>query len=170
MTTVWIESASRRMAIAAITGYQKYLSPHKGFVCAHRRLHGGDSCSQYIKRAIGERGLIQGISAARDRFRACREAKHTLLAIAQSRSQLLNISTPRVPRSERESPEQQRKKTEHWVNQCIDIGPCCEPIGGVAECVSDDCAMPDLGDCSAPDCGDCMSGLDCSGTDCCSWN
>lgn len=58
-TDVWqflvksaVDTPTRQIAIACIGGYQRYLSPHKGFVCAHRRLHGGDSCSQYVKTVL----------------------------------------------------------------------------------------------------------------------
>ncbi len=40
------------LAIAAITGYQRYLSPYKGFRCAHRVLHQGESCSQYSANCL----------------------------------------------------------------------------------------------------------------------
>ena len=64
-----------RLAVLSIAGYQKYLSPHKGFACAYRVLYGEHSCSQYLKDQIQERGLLQGVPLARKRFQACREAK-----------------------------------------------------------------------------------------------
>jgi len=36
-----------------ISLYQRYVSPYKGFRCAHRVLHGGDSCSEYIQNPEG---------------------------------------------------------------------------------------------------------------------
>jgi putative component of membrane protein insertase Oxa1/YidC/SpoIIIJ protein YidD len=62
------------MAVAAIGGYQRYLSPWKGFVCAHRAVHGGASCSQYVKRVFATEGAMTGLRSILPRFRACREA------------------------------------------------------------------------------------------------
>ncbi|HAZ49213.1 MAG TPA: hypothetical protein DDW76_23430 [Cyanobacteria bacterium UBA11369] len=53
--------------IASIKAYQRYISPHKGFSCAHRLLYGGESCSGYIKGAA-QKGLLQALSSARERF------------------------------------------------------------------------------------------------------
>ena len=46
-----------RLAIAAISGYQRFVSPYKGYRCAHRLHHGGESCSQYVKRELQQQGL-----------------------------------------------------------------------------------------------------------------
>lgn len=69
-----IESALGRVAIVAIAGYQRYLSPYKGFVCAHRVWHGGLSCSQYARHIIATEGLRKGLRALRSRFGECRAA------------------------------------------------------------------------------------------------
>ena len=63
-----------------ITAYQNYLSPFKGFSCAHRVLHGTESCSQYVKRTILERGLSDAWPNSRQRFRDCRSAYLTIMA------------------------------------------------------------------------------------------
>lgn len=63
-----------RTAIAAIQAYQRYLSPYKGYRCAHRLHHGGESCSQYVKREIEEEGLVGIRAKAAARFAECREA------------------------------------------------------------------------------------------------
>ncbi|WP_228061460.1 membrane protein insertion efficiency factor YidD [[Phormidium] sp. LEGE 05292] len=57
MNTTWVDSGIRQIACTSISGYQKYLSPHKGFSCAHRILYGGESCSAYIKRIVAQKGL-----------------------------------------------------------------------------------------------------------------
>ncbi|MEQ8962685.1 MAG: membrane protein insertion efficiency factor YidD [Coleofasciculus sp. C2-GNP5-27] len=80
-TDVWqrcvnwaFDTPTRQIAIACIGGYQRYLSPHKGFACAYRRLHGGDSCSQYVKNLLTQQGVIATLNASRQRFQACRDA------------------------------------------------------------------------------------------------
>lgn len=71
-------TVSRTLVINLIRDYQKFLSPHKGFSCAYRVLHGGESCSQYFKRVVGEDGILIAISSAKNRFRECREANENL--------------------------------------------------------------------------------------------
>ena len=63
-----------RLAAWSIRQYQRRLSPYKGFVCAHRVLHQGESCSQYVLRIVQARGVSFAIRAASVRFRHCREA------------------------------------------------------------------------------------------------
>jgi len=71
-------AASRGLAVTAISGYQKFISPHKGFSCAHRVLYGCESCSQYFKQVIAEEGIITAIANAKGRFQECREANEIL--------------------------------------------------------------------------------------------
>jgi putative component of membrane protein insertase Oxa1/YidC/SpoIIIJ protein YidD len=68
------------VAVTAISGYQRFISPHKGFSCAHRVLYGCESCSQYFKRVIAEEGLMIAIGNAQGRFQECREANNILKA------------------------------------------------------------------------------------------
>ena len=70
----------RYTAAALITAYQRYLSPLKGYSCAHRVLHHGESCSQYVKRTILERGLSDAWPQTQQRFRDCRSAYLVLMA------------------------------------------------------------------------------------------
>jgi putative component of membrane protein insertase Oxa1/YidC/SpoIIIJ protein YidD len=55
-----VENIATQIAIATLNTYQKHLSPHKGFSCPHRLLHGGVSCSEAIKQAF----LHQRLSTA----------------------------------------------------------------------------------------------------------
>ena len=75
-----INGATRGIAIAAIAGYQRFISPHKGFSCAHRVLYGCESCSQYFKNVIAEEGIFVAIANAKGRFQECREANEILKA------------------------------------------------------------------------------------------
>ena len=54
--------------------YQSKVSPHKGFTCAHRRLHNGDSCSEYAKKQLIEHGVFRCLKATKKRFKECRDA------------------------------------------------------------------------------------------------
>jgi hypothetical protein len=41
-----------KISVFSINFYQQYISPYKGYCWAHRILHGGDSCSQYVKKTF----------------------------------------------------------------------------------------------------------------------
>ncbi|MCY7407505.1 MAG: membrane protein insertion efficiency factor YidD [Alkalinema sp. CAN_BIN05] len=68
------------VAALLITAYQQYLSPLKGYSCAHRVLYGDESCSQYVKQRILRRGLSDAWPDSRQRFRDCRSAYSTIMA------------------------------------------------------------------------------------------
>ena len=78
MSVYSLDGVLRLVATTSISGYQKYISPYKGFRCAHRALHGGESCSEYIKNAIATQGLVAGIKISSQRFKACEQAYKTL--------------------------------------------------------------------------------------------
>ncbi len=64
----------------AITLYQRYVSPHKGFSCPHRILHGGQSCSGYVKVLILSSGVRAVLPDIRAHFDQCREVRISLQA------------------------------------------------------------------------------------------
>jgi putative component of membrane protein insertase Oxa1/YidC/SpoIIIJ protein YidD len=57
-----------------IAGYQKHLSPRKGWNCAHRVRRGGLSCSEFVRRAVLQHGVAGAIPLARERFAQCAAA------------------------------------------------------------------------------------------------
>lgn len=64
--------------VSLISFYQRYLSPYKGFCCAHRVLHGGPPCSVAVKSILLERGAWSSWKAIWLRFRKCKTAARTL--------------------------------------------------------------------------------------------
>ena len=68
------------LALAALTLYQRHLSPRKDYCCAHRALHGGSSCSALAHQAIARDGLWLALTTTRNRLRACRAAAQQLSA------------------------------------------------------------------------------------------
>jgi len=164
MNTTWLDSGIRQIAYTSISGYQKYLSPHKGFSCAHRILYGGESCSGYIKHIVAQKGLKAALGASRQRFQDCKKA-HQIL-----RGMVSNGET-----DDRENPKKRQPEDLKSQNVCQDaIGNVCgEAIGNVCgEAIAKSCeyagqslecgsSLPDCGSC-----GDCGSGLDCSSLDC----
>ncbi|MDO6589018.1 hypothetical protein DS901_13460 [Loktanella sp. D2R18] len=67
-----------RAALGGIWLYQRYVSPHKGFRCAHSVVHGDAGCSGYAKHTIRQHGLFQAIPIMRQRLRDCKAAYNTL--------------------------------------------------------------------------------------------
>ena len=67
-----------KILIYIITLYQKKISPHKGFSCAHKGLHGDDSCSEYTKKQLLEKGVINSIKPIKKRFQECHDAAVTI--------------------------------------------------------------------------------------------
>jgi putative component of membrane protein insertase Oxa1/YidC/SpoIIIJ protein YidD len=61
----------RALALAAIRGYQRWISPHKGFCCALRAITGGDSCSAYGYQMIARFGLRRGLGLLSRRLELC---------------------------------------------------------------------------------------------------
>jgi putative component of membrane protein insertase Oxa1/YidC/SpoIIIJ protein YidD len=92
-----INGATRGLAVTAISGYQKFISPHKGFSCAHRVLYGCESCSQYFKQVIAEEGLLTAIANAKGRFRECREANEILKKRREKCKERRQYSASRLP-------------------------------------------------------------------------
>ncbi|MEE3718238.1 membrane protein insertion efficiency factor YidD [Tumidithrix elongata RA019] len=186
MHTNLLDTTARKIAVTSIAGYQRYISPHKGFSCAHRILHGGESCSQFVKRVIIEEGVMTAVKASRQRFQACKEANQILkarrmgickkasiqtaglastLPSTQSSTRsyhLANISPePSDPPAEipEEIPEVPLEGTE-----AVKAAKKANSSNGCNEC-------GDLGDCSYIGCDvldDCGSGAlnNCSGADC----
>ncbi len=112
--------------VLAISGYQQYISPHKGFCCAHRLLTGEPSCSEYIKRAIIAQGLLHAWGDIRQRLQACKASARQL---REARS--------RDAEGEGEAGEGGEKgaASQHTCFACAD-GVACVPSCGGAEIVS----------------------------------
>ncbi len=182
--------AARGLAVTAINGYQKFLSPHKGFRCAHRVLYGCDSCSQYFKRVITEEGIFMAIANAKGRFADCRAANEIIKKRRSNRMYyasraIVNLaaiesgdqeSSGSPEGSENADPEnlgnsqwkqKQRSATKDSANsQANNTNNNCDNFVDCADCADGISAMncPDLNcaDLNGLDCGI----LGCGGADC----
>ena len=104
-----------RLALAAITAYQRHLSPRKGFCCAHRVQHGGPSCSEYARQTLTVYGLWRTVPLLWQRLCACREAARAFIA-------------------GRDDEDEERKKPWWHVLDCLDVFGSCD-----AGCIPDSC-------------------------------
>jgi putative component of membrane protein insertase Oxa1/YidC/SpoIIIJ protein YidD len=64
----------RRAVDVAIARYQRSLSPRKGYSCAHRLAHGGDSCSVAVREEVRRGGVLRALVPSAWRFLACYRA------------------------------------------------------------------------------------------------
>ena len=67
-------------AVSLIGLYQRFISPYKGFRCAHRARRQGrtSSCSQFAKRAIARLGVLAGWPLIERRFSKCSASARVL--------------------------------------------------------------------------------------------
>jgi putative component of membrane protein insertase Oxa1/YidC/SpoIIIJ protein YidD len=141
MTAVYPSSLAAR----AIEAYQQFISPYKGFRCAHRAVHGRDSCSQFAKRVALKRGILALFPLLRRRFTECSVA-----------AQVMDYETREKQREDQKRAAASESSSSS--SSSCDASPCaaleCVPTGdcGGAEAVS------------AP--ADCASGADCGAVDC----
>ncbi len=133
-----------RTLTLAIQLYQKFLSPHKGFRCAHRKLYGEASCSEYFRQAIATEGLATAIPLFQQRLWDCKQARQELLYRSLSQQIMANG-------------ERRRKRRDSGFWDCggdtdFDGTPdCLEGCDGdCGDCDNCDCNGCDFGDC---DCG-----------------
>lgn len=103
---------------AAITGYQRYISPYKGFCCAYRVKHGGMSCSEYVKQALLQHGIWRAIPIAKQRFGECKLAASAVVADGNNQYRTLM-------RRQNRSRQQKRNSSLDCCNGCspIDLIP-----------------------------------------------
>jgi putative component of membrane protein insertase Oxa1/YidC/SpoIIIJ protein YidD len=73
-------SPARTLLLAAIRGYKRHLSPHKGYGCPCRVRLGLPSCSTLGLRAIARYGAWRGLGVLRLRLRRCRLVREELTA------------------------------------------------------------------------------------------
>lgn len=62
------------ICVVLIKFYQRFISPYKGFHCAHHVVHGNDTCSNAVKNLIIKYGFFKALPFIRDRFDDCRSA------------------------------------------------------------------------------------------------
>ena len=125
--------------------YQLYISPHKGFCCAHRVAHGGPSCSEYARLTLKRDGAWRSWPSIRQRLRGCREAA---LELAQSRSVSPSGGSGKAEAPDPESPESEtgRKRKKKSNSSCVPDR--CWP----ADCGLVGCDAVTLGGCEAGGC------------------
>jgi putative component of membrane protein insertase Oxa1/YidC/SpoIIIJ protein YidD len=65
-------------AVAGIDLYRRYLSPLKGFNCAHHYVHNAGSCSTYGRHIYATHRFLEATRLLRQRFVECKQASQRL--------------------------------------------------------------------------------------------
>lgn len=123
------------IAVAGIDLYRRYISPYKGFRCAHNAMHAQGSCSDYGRVVFAERSLRDGMRLMRLRFQECKAAAMVAASVAQS-----------GPTHAQDDDEAKRRKRSSYCDApSVDCGSasldCAPPINAIDFCsVGDACA------------------------------
>lgn len=101
----------RWLFICLINFYQRFVSPYKGFRCAHAVYHSGPSCSNAVKSIIKDYGIIKGRPLIKARFAECRSA-------------YLQIVAQQQDSREKDKKSNRRKKDREWCHYDCCPNPC----------------------------------------------
>jgi putative component of membrane protein insertase Oxa1/YidC/SpoIIIJ protein YidD len=113
------------IAVAGIDLYRRYLSPLKGFRCAHHALHGAGSCSTYGREVYAAHGLLDATRLLRARFVECKQASQRL-----KRSAIWHASQDGSSgESDEEIRKRLKRKQDRW-------GTAADCLTAPADCVS----------------------------------
>lgn len=181
MTRSLFDSWTRTTATGLIGFYQKHLSPYKGFSCAYRILHQGESCSQYAKGLITNYGMARALPLIRQRFQACSIANQRIQHRQQQRYALANHLADSMPIAHTPPPFlaielepddrlPEEKNPDRMGRRSLNSPACstmdcnladvsCDFVDGLSDCAALDCSALDCGsaDCSGCDVGSCGS-------------
>jgi uncharacterized protein len=131
-------------ALIAISFYQRYLSPYKGFCCAYRVYTHRASCSALGYKAIQQKGLFTGLGILQMRFERCKAA---LTALRAQHSEHQSKNWPTLKQFSNGNSLSSAKRSQ---------AGDCDP--GIADC----CTTIELD-------GKLLRGCDSVPLDCCSW-
>ena len=127
--------------VALIRGYQRYLSPYKGYTRAHRVKFGGESCSEYGRQVFASEGWQAGLAKLRARFRDCHAASRSL-GKGRLNPRVDDESLDAPPgASGTPSPEGQPEPGTEGCLRDLAVGCCCQAAAesGLDLCVGSVC-------------------------------
>ncbi len=156
----WAERLGLRRVLVtvvkySIRDYQKFISPKKGFSCAHRKLHNGASCSTYFYQAVETYGLVQAVPMFQQRLEECREAHLVLKAIDE-------VNEPEPETEDLKEKESNEKKPDSSEQSNESVDWCNTGCGNIN---FPDCGTCDFNHNGTLDQGDCSSLSQCDGVD-----
>jgi len=134
MSVTALDLPLRWAAVGSIRAYQRWLSPYKGFRCAHHVLHRQGSCSHFGLSAFQAHAFRRAWVLTAERLRACRQAYLTLMQSTGDR--------PDEDKIEDRAREKQTPSAYDYATGACDLLSCgryCPlPIG---DCATNACAV-----------------------------
>jgi putative component of membrane protein insertase Oxa1/YidC/SpoIIIJ protein YidD len=115
------------VAVAGIDFYRRFLSPLKGFKCAHHYVHRDGSCSTYGRDVYGKHRFLEATRLLRARFAECKQASQRLKRTAVWHASQIDSETDEEKRA------RLRRKQSHWSDaaDCVTVPGDC---GSFARC------------------------------------
>jgi putative component of membrane protein insertase Oxa1/YidC/SpoIIIJ protein YidD len=115
------------IAVAGIDLYRRYLSPLKGFRCAHHALHGAGSCSTYGRDVYSKHRFLEATRLLRQRFVECKQASQRLKRTAVWHASQEGSSGE----SDAEIRKRLKRKQDRWftAGDCITAPSDCVSFG-----------------------------------------
>lgn len=83
-----------QLSYQLVRGYQRFISPYKGFSCPSGILHGDTTCSAAVRDIVRDQGLVAGLPAIRSQLQRCQQASHTLTLRGDPRAQVFCCVLP----------------------------------------------------------------------------
>ncbi len=121
----------KAVIILLISFYQRFISPYKGFRCAHNVLYRESSCSVAVKQIIHEHGVFSGWALINQRFRDCREASFILQSAKQKSATEEADDNEEQPKNNPSNKPKNRKKDQGILSDCccLDLLPSSSCLG-----------------------------------------
>ena len=147
MLVVILVVFSSQILCGCIVVYQKFISPYKGFRCAHATLHEGLSCSEYGKRSIQQHGVIEGVFLLKTRFEECSLAaaemkRHNISAGGQAVNSVALLEPPQggKPGESKQILGEPDPVTEPQPPSPLDNGPGENDVGDLPPAAEPSCS------------------------------
>lgn len=118
-----------RAALNLIDLYRRFVSPSKGFSCAHGAIHGGASCSLFADRVVRRVGFFGAIPLINRRLDRCAQTYHQSAARQVSDGDLRTLS------DEKNQDQPNKNDTSPCPSTTgLECVGCCEVITVVDTC------------------------------------
>jgi putative component of membrane protein insertase Oxa1/YidC/SpoIIIJ protein YidD len=121
LETIGLSRITTTLAYKAVRGYQRYISPYKGFRCAHYQLHRETSCSGHFRDLLAQHGLSQTLQLFPRRLAECQDAYFVLKMHANSTPTDGESATEE---SEDGQPTKQEDNSDNDASEAVDCA-CC---------------------------------------------
>jgi putative component of membrane protein insertase Oxa1/YidC/SpoIIIJ protein YidD len=114
------------VAVAGIDLYRRYLSPLKGFKCAHNYVHNAGSCSTFGRNAYATHRFLEATRLLRQRFVECKQASLRVKRAAVWHASQEGSSGE----SDEEIRKRLKRKQDRWgtAGDCVTAPDGCAPF------------------------------------------